>query len=173
MNNIGAVITLKEISRLSGYSVSTVSKALNNKLDISVNTRKLIRNIAEENNYVPNNFAVALRKRTSKVIAIIVPQVNQEFFGCFLYTIQKTASSLGFRLLFFQSFNDYAKESEYLSSINDGSVAGAIVLSENVHNINGHNVIFPLEIVSVNHSTDEEKTKDYCIKRFNMLLNKV
>lgn len=170
---MNATITLKDLSSLSGFSISTVSKALNDKVDISKETRNTIRTIAKAHNYIPNNFAVALRKRTSKVIAIIVPQVNQDFFGYFLFNIQKNASDLGYRLLFFQSFNDHSKESEYLNSINDGSVAAAIVLTANKFNAEEYNANFPIEIVSVNNFDNEEKSKQYCIERFNRLLEKV
>ncbi|WP_084221520.1 LacI family DNA-binding transcriptional regulator [Winogradskyella sp. PG-2] len=56
-----AAVTIKEISSLSGYSISTVSKALNNKLEISKATREIIKSIAKRHNYVPNNYAVSLR----------------------------------------------------------------------------------------------------------------
>jgi len=74
-----SAVTLKELSRLSGFSVSTVSKALNNKLDISPETRRSIKGIAEKYNYIPNNFAVGLRKKRTYAVAIIIPQVNTDF----------------------------------------------------------------------------------------------
>lgn len=170
---MNAAITLKDLSSLSGFSISTISKALNGKEDISKATRSAIRSIAKENNYIPNNFAVALRKKTSKVIAIIVPQVNKSFYGSFLFSIQKKADNLGYRLLFFQSFNDDCKENEYLNSINDGSIAGAIILTVNELNTEKYKANFPIEIVSVINFDSEEKSKLYCLKRFNILLEKV
>lgn len=170
---MNVTITLKDLSTMSGFSVSTVSKALNDKLDISIETRKTIRSIAKEYNYIPNNFAVALRKKTSKVIAVIVPQVNEPFFSSFLFNIQKRASILGYRLMFFQSFNNYSKENEYLNSINDGSVAGAIVLTFNEFIEEEFVLGFPIEIVSINHLDKEEQSIMYCKKRFNRLLEKI
>ena len=69
-------MTIREISILSGYSVSTVSKALNNKTDISEGTKTMIKRIAKEHNYVPNKYAVALRKKRIQLIAVILPKVN-------------------------------------------------------------------------------------------------
>ena len=65
-----STVTLKELSNLSGFSVSTVSKALNNKLDISIETRKAIKDIAKKHHYVPNNFAVALRVKRTQTVAV-------------------------------------------------------------------------------------------------------
>jgi len=70
-----SAITLKKISRLSGFSVSTVSKALNDKKDIGVETKEMIMSIAKQHNYVPNYFATALRKQNTKTLAVIIPQI--------------------------------------------------------------------------------------------------
>lgn len=54
--------SLKDISIITGFSVSTISKALNNKDDISTKTKEIIQKAALENNYQPNHYAVMLRK---------------------------------------------------------------------------------------------------------------
>ncbi len=167
-------MTLKELSSLSGFSVSTISKALNNKVDISVKTKQRIKNIAQQYNYVPNTYAVALRKKKSKVIAVILPQVNKSFYSSFLYNIQKEASNYGYRVFLFQSFEEEAKEREYLNSINDGSVDGAIVLSVNKkENKRLENAIFPIEHVELSGEKNEDVLKQYCLNKFNTLLKKI
>ena len=56
--------TIKDISKITGFSMSTVSKALNDKEDISDETKLIIRKAALDNNYKPNHYAVMLRRRT-------------------------------------------------------------------------------------------------------------
>ena len=171
---MNAAITLKDLSTLSGFSVSTISKALNDKVDISAKTRQRIRSIAKEYNYVPNTYAVGLRKKKTKVIAVILPQVNKSFYSSFLYSIQKKASNYGYRLFLFQSFEEDAKEREYLNSINDGSVDGAIVLSLNKkENKQLENAIFPIEHVELSEEKREDVLKQYCLNKFNSLLKKI
>ena len=63
MNTIKPTVTIKDISAITGFSISTVSKALNDKKEISFETRQHILQIAKKHNYKPNPFAVALRKR--------------------------------------------------------------------------------------------------------------
>ena len=63
-------ITLKHISQISGYSISTVSKALNNRSDVSKQAKFKISKIAKSNNYIPNNTALALRSKKTKIIAV-------------------------------------------------------------------------------------------------------
>ncbi|WP_233530580.1 LacI family DNA-binding transcriptional regulator [Gelidibacter salicanalis] len=89
-----AAITLKKISRLSGYSVSTVSKALNDKKDMSTETRETILNIAKKYNYVPNYYAIALRKQQTKTLAVIIPHSSEQFYGDLLSEIQNMTPSL-------------------------------------------------------------------------------
>ncbi len=172
MNLTQSAITLKELSQLSGFSVSTVSKALNNKFDISPGTRKAIQKIANKHNYVPNNYAVALRKKKTKAIAIIIPQINTKFYSCFLYHIEKVASKYGYRIIVFQSFEEKKREKECLQSINDGSVDGAILVSKNplnsLYKPKYHSL--PIQCIQLSETSEEEELKQNCIEAFSELL---
>ncbi|MFY0481399.1 LacI family DNA-binding transcriptional regulator [Flavobacterium sp. PLA-1-15] len=170
------MITLKKISHLTGFSVSTVSKALNNKQDINVETKKRIQEFAYQRNYVPNKNAISLRKSKSFIIAVILPQVNDAFYSETLCNIQKMASKSGYRIMFFQSFESTAKEVVYLDEINDGSVDGAIVLSTNRNefkaNYNKINTI-PIESVQITKSQNLDVLKADCMAIFGNLLNQI
>jgi len=122
-------ITLKQLSSLSGFSVSTVSKALNGRSDVNELTKAKIQEIAKSKNYVPNNFARALRNRKTGIIAVILPEISESFCNIFLGETQKKAFQKGYKLMFLQSSNCEKQEEECLQVINDGSVDGVIVLS--------------------------------------------
>jgi LacI family transcriptional regulator len=64
--------TLKTISRLAGLAVPTVSRALNDAPDIGADTKKLVRQIAEELGYVPNRAGVRLRTGRTNVISLVM-----------------------------------------------------------------------------------------------------
>lgn len=168
-------ITLKELSRISGYAVSTVSKALNNKFDVSTETKKIIKKIADKYNYIPNNHAVALRKKRTMAISVIVPQANTQFYSSFLYNIQKVAHSVGYRVFLFQSFEEDSKEREFINASNDGSVDGVIILSKNVI-LNSYYKKFhslPIEYIKINEEVSNERLKKDCIQSFSKLLRKI
>lgn len=167
-----STITLKKISSLSGFSVSTVSKALNNKLDISKKTRKTIQCIAQQYNYIPNSYAVALRKKRTKSIAVIIPRINELCYSNFLYNLQVIASEFDYRIVLFQSFHDKSKELEYLKSVNDGSVDGIIMLSKN-ELVNTYLNTIPLEIMKISSNKSEDIIEGDYICSFNTLLQKV
>lgn len=168
-------VTLKELSRVSGYSVSTVSKALNNKSDISTDTREIIKIIANKYNYIPNNSAVALRKKKTKVVSVIIPQVNTSFYSCFLFNIEKVAYSRGYRVILFQSLEDVLREKEFINKSNDGSVDGVILISNNnqlnVYSEEKNNL--PIEYVQINKNLSEVQMKKKSIKHFSSLLRRI
>ncbi len=173
---IQKMTTLKKISHLTGFSVSTISKALNNKHDINVDTRKIIQEFALKTNYKPNKNALALRRSKSNSIAVILPQINDAFYGDVLFNIQKTASTMGYRIMLFQSFEEASKVAEYLDEINDGSVDGAIVLSakateERENNYKSGN--FPVEYIQILKSQPESVTKAKCISNFDKLIKQI
>lgn len=81
------MVALKKISSLTGFSVSTVSKAINNKVDISLETKTYIQDVAFKNNYVPNKHVLSLRKSKSNIIAIILPYVNNSLYAEILFDL--------------------------------------------------------------------------------------
>lgn len=161
-------MTLKKISRLSGFSTSTVSKALNNCYDVSADTKKLIQELAIQNNYVPNKNAVALRKSKTHIIAVILPQVNLKVYGDLLYAIHKRAEESGYRILLYQSFKMNSKELEFLEDISDGSVDGAFIVSTN-EEINSKRSI-PMEYFQIDKRRPEQDLLDQCQINFENLL---
>ena len=61
------MVTIKDIARESGYSVSTVSRVLNNRNDVSPDARKKIEEVVAKFNFVPNNNAKHLKQNNSKM----------------------------------------------------------------------------------------------------------
>lgn len=163
-----SLITLKSISELTGYSISTVSKALNDKTDISLKTRTFIKNIAQEQNYIPNFSALSLRNQRTKTIAIIVPEIADSYYSCIVSKIQKYSFKHGYRLLVFQSFSTQEKEEQCIKNISDGSVDTAILISKfnkDKSSIAINNKL-PIEYIKVSNSKDLKKLKDEVIISF-------
>lgn len=73
-------ITIKDIARMCGCGVSTVSRALNNHPDINEGTRKKILEVVKEYNFIPNNSARNLKITDSKTIAILIKGIANPFF---------------------------------------------------------------------------------------------
>ena len=74
-------ISIKQIAKLSGVSVATVSRVINNNGRFSEQTREKVMKIVNEYNYTTNMAAKSLRGSKSKTIGVIVPDVNNGFFS--------------------------------------------------------------------------------------------
>lgn len=74
-------ITIKDVARLCGVGVSTVSRAINNHPDIHQETKEKILQVIRENNYIPNNSARNLKRSVSKTIAVLIKGIDNPFFS--------------------------------------------------------------------------------------------
>jgi DNA-binding LacI/PurR family transcriptional regulator len=171
------MITLKKIANVTGYSVSTISKALNGRNDVSEETKKTILDFASRNQYVPNKNAIALRRSKSNIIAVIVPQINHQIYSEALSNMQRIAAQKGYRIMLFQSFEEKAKEKECLNEVKDGSVDGVIILSVNRNQnfINTYRMLhsIPVQFIQISENQPLTVFNDNCISDFKKLLNKI
>lgn len=83
------MVTIKDIARESGYSVSTVSRVLNNRRDVSPKAKEIIEQIVAEHNFIPNNNAKHLKQTSSKSIAILVKGTSNMLFADIVEEIQR------------------------------------------------------------------------------------
>ncbi|MDD6039447.1 MAG: LacI family DNA-binding transcriptional regulator [bacterium] len=72
--------TIKDVARICGVGVSTVSRAINNHPDINQATKDKIMQVIAENNYIPNNSARNLKRSESNTIAILIKGIDNPFF---------------------------------------------------------------------------------------------
>lgn len=97
------VVTLKDIARKTGKSVTTISRALNGYGDVSLETKSLILRVAEDLGYTPNTFAQRLQKRRTDTIGLIIPTFGPRFsdpyFSEILAGIGNRAAQFGYDLL--------------------------------------------------------------------------
>ena len=81
-------VTIKDIAKICGVGVSTVSRAINNHPDINPETKKLIMNTIREYSYVPNNSAQNLKRVESNTIALLTKGVGNPLFAEMIQTVQ-------------------------------------------------------------------------------------
>lgn len=131
MMNDKKKLTLKDIGRELGISVSTVSRALKAHPDIAEETIKLVKEYAETHNYVPNFLAVNFRKNKTFNIGLIVPELVHHFFSTVISGAISEANRQGYNLLVSQS-NDILKD-EILASraMLNSSVDGLLISISN------------------------------------------
>ncbi len=119
--------TLKDIAKLTGLSISGVSRALKDHPDISEQTKQKVREVALALKYSPNLNARSLRTLSSKVIAVILPELSDFFFPKLLKGISEIVEQRGYSLIFLQSNNNFTKEEELINFCLDLFAEGVLI----------------------------------------------
>lgn len=120
-------ITLKSIARELDVSVSTVSKALKNSVEISADTRAKVQAFAKLYNYRPNNIAISLKNRRSRNIGVIIPDIVHHFFTTVFRGIEKYANAKGYNVIVCVSDESFDKEVINMELLANGSIDGYIL----------------------------------------------
>ena len=114
------MVSLKDISKACGVSVATVSKALNDHSDISQETKKHVREVAERLGYRPNAAAQALKtNRTNNIGVLFVDEANSglthDYFNHVLDSFKRKAEDSGFDITFINGAKNRLNNMSYLS----------------------------------------------------------
>ncbi len=120
-------ITLADLAKELGISTATVSRALKDYPDISDETKKRVIALAKKWNYRPNSMAAGLRKRESKVIGVIVPDIINHFFSSVIKGIMSVAYEADYRVMLMQSDESFEKERVDADALFSSRVDGVLV----------------------------------------------
>ncbi|HEU5141389.1 MAG TPA: LacI family DNA-binding transcriptional regulator [Bacillales bacterium] len=124
--------TIKDIAKVAGVSVTTVSRALNGYSDVNEKTRKKIKAVAKELEYSPNVLARSLVVNKTKTIGLIVSELSRSeskdnFTFKVLRGINDCAGELGYDLVLFSTSPAKQKEKTYTQLCRERRVDGAII----------------------------------------------
>lgn len=119
--------TLKKISDHLSVSVSTVSRALKDHQDVSPETKRRVKELAEMLDYEPNSFAINLRKKHSDLFAVVVPEISSYFYHSFIEAVEEEARTIGYSIMILQSMNNAETEKNNLKLCRYNHVAGVFL----------------------------------------------
>src|SRR6185437_1453681 len=119
--------TLKDIARKLNMSISTVSKALNNNVDISPLTKERVQKQASEWNYIPNDTARHFKLNKSFTIGLIIPDLLDRFYVLAINGIEEIAAKENYNIIITQSHEDITREENIASIMIRNRVDGVIV----------------------------------------------
>lgn len=119
--------TIEDIARELNITASTVSRALNGHSAISEATKFAVSKTAKKLQYSHNRIASSLRIGKTKIIGVIIPSAEINFFGSVVHGIEKIANENDYNVLLYQSNeqSDYEKKGieTFLRSRVDGVLA--------------------------------------------------
>jgi LacI family transcriptional regulator len=124
----GTRVTLKEIAKQVGLSVATISRALSDHPDISTETKDRVRSVAQSLGYIPNYRARYLREKQSRLIALIVPEMDMFFYPWVITGINRVVQQADYSLIVFQSDNSVEQERRLVEYCTQLSADGVLLV---------------------------------------------
>lgn len=127
--------TIDQVAKLSNTSKTTVSRYLNQKYEyMSEATRRRIREVIEELDYRPNNFARSLRSRKSGMIGVLIADISTPFSSILLKGIGDLCSAEDYQMIIVNTDEDPSKERKYLQSFVDEEMVDGIIANTTGYN---------------------------------------
>jgi len=120
-------INMKELAKELNVSLATVSKALHDSHEISESTKGKVLEAASRLNYTINPYASSLRNKKSKTIAVILPEIADNFFSLAINGIQSVADKKGYHVLIYLSHENFQREKAIVAECSTGRVDGVLI----------------------------------------------
>ncbi len=123
------MIGLKDVARVAGVSVSTVSRVLTGSPLVNAETRTRVQQAMDSLQYCPSRVARRLRRDSSRanLIGLIVPDIQNPFFAELVRGVEKVAQQHGYMVFLGNTDEDGEKEREYVQLMRAESVDGLIL----------------------------------------------
>lgn len=118
---------IKDVAKLAGVSVGTISKYLNHQGNLKETTRKKIESAIDQLQYKPSPLARSMRTGKTNTIAVIVPDITNPFFAEIYNSIRQSAALSGYVPILYTTADDLANLKDYLASISIKQVDGIIL----------------------------------------------
>jgi LacI family transcriptional regulator len=121
--------TIRDVSKLAGVSVATVSRVINQKGYVGKKTEESIRTAMKALNYHPDNIARSLAGKGSSTVGLVIPDIQNPFFPEVARAIEDVASESGYNVILCNTVSSMDKERRYLDMLVSKRVDGIIIAS--------------------------------------------
>lgn len=109
------MVTVRDIAKMANVSVATVSRVINHTGRVGEDTRKRVEDIIKETHYVPNQVARSLYRKSSNLIGVIIPDLENPFYGQVVSGIEEVLSTNDYQMIL--SVNNHADGNKYKQAI--------------------------------------------------------
>mgnify|MGYP006274845663 FL=1 len=127
-------VTMKDVAKLAGVSLSTVSRVLNDSSLVREETARKVQKAVEKLDYQINDSARILRTNTSNLIGVIGAGMERPFLANLLKGIEAEARERGYALIYGDSDGEFEKEQNYLNIMKQKKIDGIILITTNYYN---------------------------------------
>jgi LacI family transcriptional regulator len=121
--------TIKDVAALAGVSFTTVSHVLNDTRPVSADARRRVLAAVEEIGYLPSAVARSLRKSETKIVGVLVPNVNNPFFAELVVGVEECCRLAGYSVFLCNSDNDPKRQQQYMRTLLEKRIDGLLLSS--------------------------------------------
>jgi LacI family transcriptional regulator len=128
----GSRVTIAQVARMAGVSPTTVSHVLSGKRLVGAATRDRVEAAVRQLGYRPNIVARNLRTRRSHVIAVVLPDITNPFYGTVTRGLADTVDAAGYATYVCNTDARFEREQKFLEDVLDRGVDGVVLASVDV-----------------------------------------
>ncbi len=132
MSKKQSTVTIQDVANAAGTSVSTVSRVLNNKIDVSRETQQHVRDVIQQLGYSSNLAARSMRSAHTNLIGLIVPDVEHPYALEVLKGVNHTIADQKYDLLIYTTGSyqkqDTAQHEQHYVSLLNGTVTDGVIV---------------------------------------------
>ena len=121
--------TIKQVAEFAGVSTATVSRVISGSNTVSKKLAKRVQNAIEQLDYHPNQAARRLRHRNTKIVGVVISDIQNPYFSTLVEGIESVLQENGYLLLLGNSSEDLAREHQHLNTFLSEHVSGVIFTS--------------------------------------------
>lgn len=121
------MVTIKDVARKVGVSISTVSRVMSGNIFVEENTKEKVLKVIEELNYTPNFFAKGLKERKTGTIGLVIPNINNSIFPMITKGIENVARRRGYNVILCNTDENIDNEKEIIDMLKKKWIDGLIL----------------------------------------------
>ena len=177
MKTLTSITTMQELAEAAGVSIATVSRVFSRSNKVSEKTKEKVMELVHRSGFYPNETARTMAAGSSRLIAVILPDIENPYFSSLLCEVEQLCEKNGYTMIFFNSNGDSEKEKEIVTKMMARQADGMLICMTRVksemipvlktakfpvvvmtRNING------LDSVAINHLEGGRLAADYLIE---------
>jgi LacI family transcriptional regulator len=160
----GPRVTLRDVARVAGVSIATVSQVLNGSRPVSDATRLRIEQVIAELGYRPNTFARALKTLRSQLVGVVLPDLSNPFYPTLVRGVQDELRLSGYHAVVVNTDAERAQELELVAELVARQVDGLVLTTFTLSDADYAGIAakgVPFVVVGQTECFDHAHTSDY------------